>query len=162
MGVRPLLFVDVDGVLNPYAAATCPEGYVEHDVFPGEEPVRLCAGHGPWLHELAGAFELVWGTGWDEAGRRILVERLALPEIGRGMLLTGPFHPRDKVPAIATLARGRALAWIDDLLGPEAIEWAATRAWPTRLVPVDPERGLDRSHVELLLRWAATLAETGP
>jgi hypothetical protein len=154
---RPLLFVDVDGVLNPYAALTCPDGYLEHHLFPGEEPVRLRTDHGPWFHELAAAFELVWGTGWNVADRRHLVELLALPEIGRGLVMTGPFHPRDKVPAIAAVAAARPLAWIDDLLEPEAWAWAAARAEPTLLVPVDPCAGLDRAHVDALLAWADAL-----
>jgi hypothetical protein len=49
-------------VLNPYPS--CPEGYAEYALFPGdEEPVRLSAIHGAWLHELAERFALVWATG---------------------------------------------------------------------------------------------------
>jgi hypothetical protein len=36
----PLLLLDVDGVLNPFAAPACPPGYTEHEFFPGEDPVR--------------------------------------------------------------------------------------------------------------------------
>ena len=36
-------FVDIDGVLNPFAGP-CPEGYVEIDLLPNDdEPVRICA-----------------------------------------------------------------------------------------------------------------------
>ena len=31
----PLLLLDVDGALNPFAAPACPPGYTEHDFFPG-------------------------------------------------------------------------------------------------------------------------------
>ena len=55
----PLLLLDVDGVLNPFAAPGCPPGYQEYEFFPGEEPVRLCAAHGPWLQELATRFQIV-------------------------------------------------------------------------------------------------------
>jgi hypothetical protein len=48
-----LLLLDVDRVLNPFAVPACPPGYTEHEFFPGEEPVRVCAAHGPWLRELA-------------------------------------------------------------------------------------------------------------
>ncbi len=37
---KPLILVDVDGVLNPYAADVCPEGYREYHFFPDQEPVR--------------------------------------------------------------------------------------------------------------------------
>jgi hypothetical protein len=44
---RPLLLVDIDGVLNPYAAITCPDGYTEYAVFPeDDQPMRLAASHG--------------------------------------------------------------------------------------------------------------------
>ncbi len=36
---RPLLLLDVDGVLNPFGAASCPRDSTEHHVFPDEEPV---------------------------------------------------------------------------------------------------------------------------
>jgi hypothetical protein len=42
----PALLLDVDGVLNPYDTAEYPAGFREYDLFPGEEPVRLCAAHG--------------------------------------------------------------------------------------------------------------------
>ena len=45
---RPILLVDVDGVLNPWEAESCPDGYAEFEFFPGE-PVMLCPGHGELL-----------------------------------------------------------------------------------------------------------------
>jgi hypothetical protein len=67
--VSPVLVLDVDGVLNPYAAPVCPPAYVEHALFPGEEPVRLCLAHGGWISELAARFEVAWGTAWPAAAR---------------------------------------------------------------------------------------------
>jgi hypothetical protein len=72
--VRPLLFVDVDGVLNPYAGVACPAGFAEHDLFPGEEPVRLCADHGAWLHELAAMFPIDPAIGLARADVDTLVD----------------------------------------------------------------------------------------
>ena len=68
----PLLLLDVDGVLNPFAAPACPPGYTEHEFFPGEDPVRLCAAHGPWLRELATRFHIVWATAWGADANRLL------------------------------------------------------------------------------------------
>jgi hypothetical protein len=42
----PLLLLDVDGVLNPFAAPACPPGYTGHELFPGEDLARLCPAHG--------------------------------------------------------------------------------------------------------------------
>jgi hypothetical protein len=152
--VRPLLFVDVDGVLNPYAGA-CPAGFAEHDLFPGEEAVRLCADHGAWMHELAGAFDLAWGTGWNAADRALLADILDLPPFGAAVTLPdGRFDPREKVPAVAAVAGERPLAWVDDMLTTEAWDWAGHRAAPTLLIPIDPAIGLARIDVDALLDWA--------
>lgn len=69
--MKPLLLVDVDGVLNPFPE--CPEGYAEYDFFPeDDEPVRLARVHGEWLRELARAFEVVWASGWGAEANRLL------------------------------------------------------------------------------------------
>jgi hypothetical protein len=151
--VRPLLFVDIDGVLNPYDGP-CPEGFVEHDLF-GDEPVRVCAEHGRWLRELAERYDLAWGSSWSEADRAVLGRVLELPAfVGAVVLPSGEFDPALKVPAIELFAAGRALAWIDDLFGPSAWDWAAARGTPTLLIPIDPAAGLTRPSVDQLLAWS--------
>jgi hypothetical protein len=75
---RPPLLVDIDGFLNPFAAPACLDGYAEHELFPGEEPVRVCAAHGIWLRELAADFTLVWVSAWGEEANRRLAPLLGL------------------------------------------------------------------------------------
>ncbi|WP_328954622.1 hypothetical protein [Kitasatospora purpeofusca] len=82
MTTLPLLLLDVDGPLNPFAAQPSeqPTGYGTHHVrpdfllarFPGKpveevEPIRLWINpdHGPRLLGLP--FELVWATAWENA-----------------------------------------------------------------------------------------------
>jgi hypothetical protein len=154
---RPLLFVDIDGVLNPFGGP-CPDGFVEHQLFPNDDPVRICAAHGDWLHELAGHFELVWGTSWSEQDRALLASLIDLPMFhGAIELPRGPFLPQGKAPAIARFAGDRAMAWIDDVLSAEAWTWASDRSLPTLLLAIDRARGLERQHVEQLMAWALEL-----
>jgi hypothetical protein len=150
----PLLLLDVDGVLNPFAAPACPAGYTEHHFFPGEEPVRLCPAHGSWLQELATRFQIVWATAWGADANRLLAPLLRFPDLPVIPFPAVPFHPRDKLPAIIRYAGHRSLAWIDDAHPPEAHAWAASRSTPTLLISIDPAEGLTRPAIDQALRWA--------
>jgi len=158
----PLLLLDVDGVLNPYAARRCPPGYTEHDLFPGEEAVRVCTAHGRWLTELAARFQLVWATAWGAEANRLLAPLLGIPELPVIGFPPVPFHPRDKLPAVARYARGRPLAWVDDQLPAETRAWAAARRAPALLVEVDPADGLTRPVIDGCLRWAEGIVGESP
>lgn len=150
-----LFLLDVDGVLNPFAASACPPGYAEHEFFPGEEPVRLCPDHGPWLWELATRFQIVWATGWGAEANRLIAPVLKLPELPVIAFPPIPFHPREKLSAIIRYSGNRALAWADDeALTPEAHAWAARRPAPTLLISIDPAVGLTRSAIDQAVQWA--------
>jgi hypothetical protein len=152
---RPLLFVDIDGVLNPYQGP-CPDGFSEQRLFSDDdEPVRVCPRHSEWLHELAQLYDLMWGSSWSEEERAMLAGVLDLPYFhGAVELPRGQFDPALKVPAIERAAGSRSLAWIDDLLTPEAWTWATARPAPTLLIPIDPAVGLTHQHVHRLIDWA--------
>ena len=154
----PLLLVDVDGVLNPFAAPACPDGYREHVLFAGEEPVRVCPGHGAWLRELAGRFTLTWVTAWQEEANRRLAPLLNLPALPVIPLPPLPFPPGAKLPAVIDHAGDRPLAWLDDVVTAPMRTWAATRTAPTLLIEVNPAVGLTREVVDQCLAWGS-LAE---
>lgn len=151
---RPLLLLDVDGVLNPFAADGCPPGYQEFPFFPDEEPVWLCPGHADWLRELAGHFEIVWVTAWGQEANKHIAPVLGLPRLPVIEFPPIPFHPREKVPAVASFVGEHPAAWIDDALTQEARDWAASRTSPTLLVDIDAAIGLTRAAVDTSLRWA--------
>ncbi|GAB3486232.1 HAD domain-containing protein [Nocardiopsis coralliicola] len=153
---RPLLFLDVDGVLNPFAARGCPDGYREYGFFPDEEPVRLSAVHGTWLAALGRVFDPVWATGWGGPdANRCIAPALHLPQFPAVVFPPAPFPAAAKVPAISAYAEDRPAAWSDDAHAPEARRWARTRTAPTLLVPADPSRGMTEQDVHSLLAWAA-------
>jgi hypothetical protein len=153
----PLFLIDVDGVLNPFAAPACPPGYTEHALFPAEDPVRVCLAHGAWLRELAAQFELVWATAWGADANRLLAPLLSLPDLPVIRFPPPPFHPGDKLPAIIDYAARRPLAWVDDEHSPEARDWAARRQAPTFLISIDPAKGLNRSAIDESLYWASAI-----
>lgn len=157
MPVNPLLLIDIDGVLNVYDVGSCPPGYAEFWVFPeDDEPLRLAVVHGQWLRELSGAFDLVWVSAWGFEAHDRLGPILDLDEFPYVPMPSIPFPPRDKVPAVAAYVGERPTAWIDDIVVPEAIEWAEARSAPTLLIQTDHRLGLQRSHVDQLLAWGAS------
>ena len=152
---RPLLLIDIDGVLNVYGVSSCPDGYAEHLLFPeDDEPTRLAAAHGPWLRELAVEFDLVWASGWGFEAHARLGPILGVDEFPFVPMPAIPFAPRDKIPAVAGYVGDRPVVWIDDLVVPEARDWAAARSAPTLLIETDHTCGLLREHVDEALSWA--------
>jgi hypothetical protein len=154
---RPLLFVDVDGVISLFG-------------FPPERPPAgrwlgvdgtphlISATAGEHLLLLGQVFELVWCTGWEDRADEHLPHLLGLPT--RPPFLTfpvaeGPDHW--KLSSVERHAGERPLAWIDDGFDDSCRAWAAARASPTLLVPTEPAVGLDDGRVRMLQAWASGL-----
>jgi hypothetical protein len=158
-GSRPLLFVDVDGVISLFGFR--PGGPPPGD-FHSIDGILHCIGthSGARLGRLSETFELVWATGWEEKANEYLPYLLDLPgELpfltfdGRAVFGTAHW----KLDAISHYARHRPLAWIDDSLDERCTSWAVRRRAPTLLVQTDPAVGITDDDVERLLEWA-----TGP
>jgi hypothetical protein len=159
MEVRPLLLVDVDGVLNPLATAHPGAGYQRHEIL--GYPLWLTCEHGAWLDELATVFELMWATTWEHDANRFiapavgLAARLPVIEFREGRMTADGIWKR---PAVERATAGRPFAWVDDDFGPSDFAWAARRTAagaPTLLLACDPLVGLTRAHVDAALTWAA-------
>ena len=79
---RPLLLLDVDGVLNPLGVREAP-GFIPFVVDDpgavGTVPVLLSPEHGRWLTSLADEYQLVWATSWEGDADRLIAERVGLP-----------------------------------------------------------------------------------
>ena len=157
---KPLLFVDIDGVLSlfgfqsdrrPRGAWLNVEGIVH----------LISATASEHLHRLAAPFDLVWCSGWEEKANDHLLGALVLP--AELPFLTFPGQETTaatrhwKLDAIEAYAGDRPLAWIDDAHDESCREWAAQRVAPTLLVATEPPTGLTEAHVEALERWAAEL-----
>jgi HAD domain in Swiss Army Knife RNA repair proteins len=165
---RPLLMVDIDGVISLFAGAldTAAEG-----AFHSIEgiPHFLSATAAAHLLALGDQFELIWASGWEDRAEDHLPHLLGLPA-GLPFLRFERDAPRPapsaarvtrghwKLDAIEAFAGDRPLAWIDDALDDACREWAASRPAPTLLVQTDPSRGLTAVEAELLSRWALSLA----
>ena len=162
--MRPILFIDVDGVLSLYGFE---RGQKPPGTFHMVDGILHCIGSscGGLMARLAPHFELVWATGWEEKANEYLVRLLEL----EGELPTLTFDGRArfgtahwKVEAIDEYAGDRPAAWIDDSLDEACRAWAERRDAPTLLVQTEPATGIEEEHVELLLSWARELSARAP
>jgi hypothetical protein len=167
---RPLLMVDIDGVISLFAGG---DGQPEaaHAGVDGAKaggfhsiegiPHFLSATAAAHLLALSSDFELVWASGWEERANDHLPHLLGLPEgipFVRFDRAVGRTNSHWKLDAIEHYAALRALAWVDDALDSECRNWAERRAAPTLLVQTDPRKGLGEREVEVLMQWARGLA----
>lgn len=154
---KPVLAVDVDGVISlfgfegPIEKAPCRFQLIDgmaHCISPQA---------GERLQRLVPHYELIWATGWEDRANDYLLHMLGLEPLpvlrfGRNARF-GSAHW--KLDPIRDYAAGRRLAWIDDSLDESCHEWARKRQEPTLLVPTTSDVGIEDSHVETLLSWAA-------
>ncbi|GIH94970.1 HAD domain-containing protein [Planobispora siamensis] len=164
---RPLLMLDVDGPLNPYAAKPNrrPAGYTTHRMRPAgwDDPrlrplrVWLNPGHGPAL--LALPYELVWATTWREEANVWIAPRIGLPRLPvvewrEPHTAGGGDGVHWKTRQIVEWARGRAFAWVDDEIGDADRDFvAAHHPGPALLHRVDARIGLLAEDFALLATW---------
>jgi|HubBroStandDraft_4_1064222.scaffolds.fasta_scaffold09177_5 hypothetical protein len=185
MRQKPLLLVDIDGVISLFGFAGDDPGQGHshsHGGVPWTGQVahaeicyatidgiphflsRAAAGH---LQSLATEFDLVWASGWEEKAEEHLPHLLGLPAglpflrfergSGAGRSIDGHW----KLDAIESYAGPRALAWIDDAFNAACHAWADARPAPTLLVQTDPARGLTAAEAQLLAGWAGEPAPAG-
>jgi hypothetical protein len=153
MDVRPLALIDVDGVLNPYGSPSCPPGYIEYELFPNEDPVRVHPGHGVLLLKLCEFADLTWATSWDDDANRLLAPLLGLPDLPVIRCWQPALNHYDKFPAISRGVGDRQAVWFDDLHSVQAAEWAQRRSPATRLIHVNPAIGLTCADVDAAIEF---------
>jgi len=146
---KPLLLLDVDGVL---LVVRSPAGDDDLEAEPTLHPEAA-----DWFAQLAEAFELVWATTWVDLANRVIAPQAGMPALPAIPFEMGGRAPTAKLRSVIDWVGDRPCAWIDDGLHEDAFTWAAGRAVPTLLVPVDTTEGMTRRHVDRLLHWAVTL-----
>ncbi|MEU1349891.1 HAD domain-containing protein [Streptomyces sp. NPDC005776] len=167
--MKPLLLIDIDGPLNPYAALTrrrAPRGYTRHRMRPTgwtegpALPVLLNPEHGGELLALAGRYELIWATTWKDEANEWIGPRLGLPALPYidwpQMHGSPPDGTYWKTRYIVEYAAGRPFAWIDDEITERDRAWVAEHGAgrESLLLPIDPRVGLERADFDALAAWA--------
>ena len=170
--MKPILFLDVDGPLNPWQAKSHrrPDGYETHRMRPSgwQEPWRkplrvwLNPQHGPQL--LALPYTLVWGTTWGEEANEWIAPHIGLPTLP---VVDWPeLHAKRgdgtyfKTWDLVAYAAGRPFAWVDDEIRQADRDYVdRCHDGPALLHHVSPRLGLLPADFETLAAWAASLDE---
>lgn len=145
--MRPLLYLDVDGVIN-CVEATVP---VDH-IHPGTSSEAFVpVGTAERLERLLRVYEPVWSTAWLGTAHDCFQSHLGLPTASWPFLS----YDRFKILAILRHARGRPWAWVDDDANYElrALNWFPhyDRMLEGLIITPDRHVGLTDEHVEELL-----------
>jgi hypothetical protein len=160
--VRPLLLLDVDGVLNAFGAFAPTRGagglslpdHLVLRVVNGYE-LALNPVHVDWLRTLESDFDIVWTTMWTHRAPSDLA-----PVLGIGAdwpyVDFARYHDEAlldrwgagvghyKFPGVLALGGNKPLVWVDDDLHADHFDWAADRdasGTPTMLIQPSPATG---------------------
>jgi hypothetical protein len=159
MAERPILAVDVDGVISLFGFEEPPDRSIARFELIDGMVHCISIAAGKRLRRLSDLYDLVWATGWEDRANDSLPVLLGIPELPYlsfdGAARFGSAHW--KLDPLQQYAQGRALAWIDDSFDDSCYEWADAREAPTLLVPTESARGLEEAQTETLASWAREL-----
>ncbi|MFE4696370.1 hypothetical protein ACFRIC_04695 [Streptomyces sp. NPDC056738] len=176
---RPLLFLDVDGPLNPYAAKPerRPDGYTTLRVpldggaqaegrrlsYRRRRPLRVWLNPEHGRHLLRLGFELCWATTWMGDANRWIAPVLGLPELpfvdfGDALFQERPDGVHWKTGPLVDHAHGRPFAWVDDEQSERDQTYVTTHHRGSGLLHhVNPRIGLRENDFHTLADFARSL-----
>lgn len=170
---RPVILLDVDGVLNPFRAAwhasDSPEmaaaGFrtVCGDFDGRSVPLSLARWHGQWLNRLRLSADIVWATGWNHRANTQVGPQIDLPHLEvLDLVYDSPgsrLHWKSEQVAdyLATQRPGAPWVWIDDetVDGDRDYVNAHPGTGDGWMLFSDPATGLTEDDFERLLHWVS-------
>jgi len=150
--MKPLILLDIDGVLNPAARAASPGGSPE---------LTLSDARVALVRRLSALGRIAWVSTWPQEQTSCLEAQLQLEDSPlRVPLPTRTMHESEaQTPKLRPVSRWLArmellgeaswdsVVWIDDVLGQDAREWAHGFRQEVLLVKPLPADGLTEAHV---------------
>lgn len=162
--MKPLLFIDVDGVLNRLVLGhqDIPEHLVYREVFNREAgtsfPLYMDRADTDRLLSLTDVVDLAWGTTWEHEANESIGPWLGLPKLP--VATSG--EDFSKVPGMRRLAGDRPFAWLDDDIWPQDCRLLEQHPAPVLPVRVNEVVGLTDEHIRQVRQWAETINEESP
>lgn len=165
MTAKPLLLIDVDGPLNPWAASNNSlrkgKKFTCHKLLGFK--VWLTRWHGEELLKLTDVFDLVWATTWEHDANSLIGPRIGLPdlpviEFNKHLPSQPPepgLHWKTSVINAYSIAHERPFAWVDDEVGvKDGVHFAQWGRHSFLTLQIDPATGLTEDHFVELRTWA--------
>ncbi len=155
---KPLLLVDVDGVLNRFGLGGHPLPEEVKLVKAGGYSLHISDINTKRLQRLSEHFKMVWATIWEGDANKYIAPLHDLPNwpyiIFQHCYYDGV--STWKLNDVQKYVGERPMAWIDDDIQKDAYAWADERKEeiPTLLLRTDPFDGLTEEIVEQLLKFA--------
>ncbi|WP_457966148.1 HAD domain-containing protein [Arthrobacter sp. D1-29] len=161
--MKPVILLDIDGVLNPV-------------VRPGADrpELSLPAGKVALVRRLARCGRIAWVSTWPPDMTAGLESQLGLDVASlRVTLMFRSADDEEPTPKLRSVSRWLArmrdsgeadwdsVVWIDDVLGPDAREWAQQYDQPVLLEKPVPGQGLTEVHVVAVEVFIDSGEETG-
>ena len=144
--VKPLLLLDVDGVLAPF-------GRQEGSIWVEDEAICYLPRNAGLLATLSEHFELAWATLWEHAANEVIAPLHGLPMLPVIKFFDEPRDTRTpiKLRPIQEFVEDRSFAWVDDEIPLAAHSWVDRRGVPAMLAETDPSVGLSEGITERLV-----------
>lgn len=157
----PLLFIDVDGVLNRLVLglSTIPEHLIYREVLNREAgrtfPLFMDRADKDRLLSLTDVVDLAWGTTWEHEANESIGPWLGVPVLP----VATRIGELSKVPGLRRVAGDRPFAWLDDDIWRQDHDLLAEHPKPVLPVDVDEITGLTDAHIRQVREWAENITK---
>lgn len=149
--MRPLLLLDVDGVL-------CPFGPTEEYIWHRKLGVYWSPSAQARLRDLREHFDFAWASLRERGANRDIAPLYNLPPLDAVKFdVLNPTDQTFKLHGIREYVGDRPVAWLDDHIYGDGFDWADDRSRstaPTLVRQVDPYAGFTGQETEELLEFA--------